>query len=93
MADKQLGHKVNVLVAVSSKGYVWMSLTQCNTDEEVISCFLSKLAQTFTTQFGVAWRNEIVVILDGASYHRSAETRKCVHHLGMKIVMSAPYSY
>ena len=27
MADKVLGHKVNMIVAVSSEGYVWLALT------------------------------------------------------------------
>ena len=31
--------------------------------------------------------------MDGASYHRSAETRKCIGHLSMKVILSAPYSY
>ena len=55
--------------------------------------FFSRLAQVFTKQFGVGWRDEIVVLMDGASYHRSAETRACINHLNMKVLMSAPYSY
>ena len=31
--------------------------------------------------------------MDGASYHRSAETRSCINHLNMDVVVSAPYSY
>ena len=31
--------------------------------------------------------------MDGASYHRSAETRACISHLKMQVVISAPYSY
>ena len=31
--------------------------------------------------------------MDGASYHRSAETRACITHLKIKVVISAPYSY
>ena len=55
--------------------------------------FLSKLAQAFTLKYGASWREKTVFLLDGASYHRSAEARKCIHHLGMKVVLSAPYSY
>ena len=50
--DNVLGNKVNLIVAVSSEGFVWLSLTQCNTDDEMMSCFLSKLATRFTKQFG-----------------------------------------
>ena len=88
-----MGHKVNIITAISSEGYVWLALTQCNTDEKVMQMFLSRLAQVLTKQYGVRWREEIVIVMDGASYHRSAETKSCCSHLGMKIVLSAPYSY
>lgn len=55
--------------------------------------FLSKLAACLTTKYGRRWRDEIVFVMDGAPYHRSVETRRCIQHLGMKVVLSAPYSY
>ena len=55
--------------------------------------FLSKLAAVFKSKYGVGWRNEIVIVMDGAPYHRSAETRTCIQHLGIRVVLSAPYSY
>ena len=82
-----------MIVAVSSEGYVWLSLTQVNTDEDVMQLFLSKLAQVFTKQFGKDWRKQIIVLMDGASYHRSYQTRTCIKHLNMQVVLSAPYSY
>jgi hypothetical protein len=88
-----MGHKVNIIVAVSSEGPVWIAQTQVNTDENVMQMFLSKLAAAFTSKYGVGWRDQIILTLDGASYHRSNETRKCIRHLGMKVVLSAPYSY
>ena len=88
-----LGRKINMIAAVSSEGYVWLALTQPNTDEDVMRVFLSKLALIFTKQFGTEWRERIVLLLDGASYHRSGETRTCIQHLQMKVVLSAPYSY
>ena len=93
MVDRVLGHKVNIIVAVSSEGPVWLAQTQCNTEENVMQMFLSKLAAALTTKYGARWREQIVVVLDGAPYHRSAETRRCIQHLGMKVVLSAPYSY
>ena len=55
--------------------------------------FLSHLAQAFTKKFGSSWREKMIVVMDGASYHRSIATRKCISHLGMKVVLSGPYSY
>ena len=88
-----MGKKVNMIVAISSEGFVWLSLTQVNTDEDVMQLFLSKLTQAFALQFGPGWREQLVVLMDGASYHRSASTRKCIQHLKMQVILSAPYSY
>ena len=55
--------------------------------------FLSRLADVLTKKYGVGWREKIVIVMDGASYHKSAETRKCIQHLGISAVLSAPYSY
>ena len=56
MADKVMGHKVNMIVAVSSEGKVWLALTQCNTDENVMQLFLSRLSTCLTKTYGVQWR-------------------------------------
>ena len=83
MKEGIMSHRVNMIVAVSSEGHVWISLTQCNTDENVMMMFLTRLCQAFTRQFSNTWRNEIILLMDGASYHRSAETRACISHLRM----------
>ena len=80
-------------MAVSSQGKVWLAQTQCNTDENVMQLFLSKLAACLQASYGVRFREEIVFLLDGAAYHKSEETRKSLQHLGMQVVLSAPYSY
>ena len=93
MHDTALSSRVNAIVAVSSEGYAWVALTQCNTDETVFQMFLSHLTQAMTKKFGARWREDVVFQKDGASYHRSAETRRCIDHLRIKVVLSAPYSY
>ena len=55
--------------------------------------FLSRLSQVFANEFKAGWRDRIIVLMDGAAYHRSAETRSCINHLGLQVVLSAPYSY
>ena len=55
--------------------------------------FLSRLAGCLSSSYGVQWREKVVFLLDGAAYHRSTETRVCLQHLGMNVVISAPYSY
>ena len=91
--DQVISQRVNMIAAISSEGESWLALTQCNTNEDVMQMFLSRLASVLTQQYGVIWRERVVIVMDGASYHRSAETRKCIGHLQMKVVLSAPYSY
>ena len=55
--------------------------------------FLSRLAACLTSSYGVQWREDIVFVMDGAAYHRSTETRRSLQHLGLQVVLSAPYSY
>ena len=43
-SDRVLGNKVNLIVAVSSRGFAYLSCTQVMTDEDVIAMFLSRLA-------------------------------------------------
>ena len=93
LPENGMSHKINMIVAVSTEGQVWLALTQCNTDESVMQMFLSKLAKAFTSQYGSSWRDEIVVVLDGASYHKSQETRTAINYLRIPVVLSSPYSY
>ncbi len=54
--------------------------------------YLSKLASLLTSE-NKDWRKNTVFLLDGASYHKSDETRTFLSSLGVKVILSAPYSY
>ena len=43
MKEGIMSQRVNIIVAVSSQGHVWLSLTQCNTDENIMMMFLTRL--------------------------------------------------
>ena len=66
MADKVLSQKINIITAMSSDGDVWYSLTTCNTDSDVLMCFMSHLARALTKE-SPGWRDECVFLLDGVS--------------------------
>ena len=55
--------------------------------------FLSNLVKAMTKKLDANWRDKVIFYMDGASYHRSDETRRCIEHLRIKVVLSAPYSY
>ena len=54
--------------------------------------FLSRLASVLT-QESSDWRANTVFLLDGASYHKSAETKAHMINLGLNVIFTAPYSY
>ena len=39
------------------------------------------------------WREETVILLDNATYHRSAEVRAGFKKLGVPVIYSGPYSF
>ena len=42
--DKALSQKINIITAMSSDGDVWIALTTCNTDSDVLMLFMTQLA-------------------------------------------------
>ena len=44
IGKKQISYKVNVISAVDTEGNVYLSLTQFNTDSNVMMTFMSRLA-------------------------------------------------
>lgn len=54
--------------------------------------FLTKMTSLLTRE-NQDWRDKTIFIMDGASYHKSDETRKAMVKLGLNVILSAPYSY
>ena len=92
MAVKDLVPKVNMIVALDTTGRVYTSLTQVNTDSEVMCAYLSRLV-TVLQQEDKNWKKDSIFLLDGAAYHRSQDTRTMLKRLGVNYIISAPYSY
>ena len=42
--DKTLSQKINIITAISSDGEVWVALTTCNTNSDVLMLFMAQLA-------------------------------------------------
>ena len=41
----------------------------------------------------LAWQENTVILLDGAKYHTSEDTKTHLKKLNMRVIFSAPYSY
>ena len=87
MSTKALSPKVNMIAAVDTDGRLYLSLTQQNTDSDVMLMFMSRLANVLS-QEGRDWRSDTYWLLDNAAYHRSAEVRECLLKLGVKVILS-----
>lgn len=71
---KAMNQRVSLIAAVDTDGEIILSLTQVNTDSDVLSMFLVHLARKLT-KADPRWKENCFCILDGAAYHRSAETQ------------------
>ena len=50
-------------------------MTQVNTNESVFSCYLDKLAEVLTKE-RPNWKEDTVLLVDGAKYHKTDVTRE-----------------
>ena len=87
MSTKTLSHRVNMIAAVDTEGRLYLSLTQFNTDSDVMLMFLSRLATVLTAE-DKHWRDNTVLLLDNAPYHRSVLVRQHLLKLGVQVVLS-----
>ena len=65
-SDKVFSQKINIIAAIASDGDMWVTLTTCNTNSEVMMLFITRLASELTKQ-RKDWRNDTVFLLDGVS--------------------------
>ena len=89
---KDLSPRVNMIAAVDTDGRLYLSLTQFNTDADVMLMFLSRLAQVLS-QEDANWREDTYLLLDNAAYHRSRDVKEHLIKLGAKTILSGQYSY
>ena len=89
---KPLGHRVNMIAAIDTEGQLYLSLTQFNTDSDVMLMFMSRLAMLLTEERS-DWREDTYWLLDNAPYHRSKVVRQHLLKLGVKVILSGQYAY
>ena len=66
---------MNLIAAIDTNGQAYAAITQINTDSEVMVSFLSRLATVLKAE-DPNWLKNTVILMDGARYHTSSETRK-----------------
>ena len=76
-----------MIAALDTNGRLYLSLTQVNTDANVMLMFLSRLASVLSAE-DPNWRENTVLLLDNAPYHRAKEVKQHLLKLGVKTVLS-----
>ena len=89
---KELSTRVSFIAAIDNRGASYISLGTANTDSGVMVAFFSSLAKQLDGE-DANWRDNTIILLDNAAYHKSLETRAAIKKLGIKTIYSGPYSY
>ena len=84
--------KLSMITAIDTEGHVWFSLSQANTDSNMIVLFVKSLVNMLDKD-EPGWLENTVFLFDNASYHTSKETRTALQVIGARVIYSGPYSY
>ena len=81
-----------MFVGLDSNGEIFLSLLQANTNSEIMKLYFSELIRTLD-HLRPGWKKNHILLLDGASYHRSKTIMKFYEEHQLPIMFTGPYSY
>ena len=73
-------HRLSLIAALDTEGRIYYSLTQVNTDQNVVLIFLIHLIEQLDLDHP-SWRDDTVILMDGARYHTGGEVREYMRKL------------
>jgi hypothetical protein len=88
----QMAPRVSMFVACDTIGNVYLSLSQSNSNEQMMSLYLQQLVLKLDKE-RPDWRRNTIVTMDGASYHTAAGTLALINKLRIPVLMQGPHSY
>jgi len=72
--EKQVAPRISRLLAVDTEGQMWFSLTQANTDADVMT-LVRRYLERQRDQETPGWQESSYILLDNASWHASEEMK------------------
>jgi len=81
-----------MILGMDTLGNVYLCLTQSNSNSQIMECFFRQLVLKLNKD-RIDWRDNTIVLLDNASYHRSSNALKLYESLRIPIMFSGPHSY
>ena len=92
MTAKPISYRISMIAALDTEGCIYYSLTQANTDQNVMLIFLIHLVNQLDLE-RPSWRDDTILLLDGAKYHTGSIVREYMRKLDLQMIWSGPYSY
>ena len=81
-----------MIAALDTDGRIWCSLTQANTDADVMCLFIRRLMKQLDLETP-GWQENTTVLLDNASWHVKPEMKQRLARMGLQTCYTGPYSY
>ena len=81
-----------MITGVDTQGNIYISLTQSNSNSEIMEMFFRFLIKELDRESRY-WRNNSVILLDGAPYHTSNATLDALKELDIPVMFFGPHSY
>ena len=90
--SKIVSPRISIIAALDSEGSVYFSLTQVNTDSDIMMLFLRHLTNKLDLE-RPDWRENTIFMFDGAKYHTSNEMRSYFRKMELNVIFTGPYSF
>ena len=84
--------RVSMIVGLDTKGEVFLTLSQANTNGDNMKLFFSELIRKLDV-LRPGWKKNHVLLLDNASWHRSKKVQKYFEDHQLPIMYTGSYSY
>ena len=89
---KSVCPRISLIAALDNFGEVYACITQVNTDSKIMGLYLKELVKLLD-QKDEQWRNDTIILHDGAMYAKSKNTQRCLRDMQIPYMLLAPHSY
>jgi len=92
MISRAVTPRLALIAALDTDGNVYYSLSQSNTDTDMMMLFMRHLIERLD-QETADWRENTIFLFDGAKYHTGEEMKEYFKKMQLQVIYSGPYSY
>ena len=84
--------RISLIAALDSSGKIWCSLTQANTDTDIMTTFIRYLVRELERDDPM-WAASTTIVLDNAAWHTNSVIKERLAKMNLPIIYSGPYCY